>query len=52
MVLVAADPEQSPDHPMNVDPAAATAVSVTVLPDAKVAEQVVPQSTPAGTLDT
>jgi hypothetical protein len=41
-------PEQSPLHPEKVEPASAVAVNVTVLPDAKLAEQLAPQLTPAG----
>src|SRR4051812_45506807 len=46
-------PEQPPPlHPVNVEPAAAFAVSVTVVPFAKLEEQVAPQATPAGVLET
>jgi hypothetical protein len=45
-------PLQFPVQPVNVDPAAAVAVSVTVVPGAKVAEQVAPQLIPAGLLVT
>jgi hypothetical protein len=45
-------PEQSPDHPANVLPAAAVAVSVTCVPGARLTEQVAPQSIPAGLLVT
>ena len=41
-------PEQPPDQPANVDPAAATAVRVTEDPAAKWAEHVAPQLIPAG----
>src|SRR6185437_14493342 len=37
-----------PDHPANVKPEAAAAESVTLVPSAKLAEQVAPQSIPAG----
>jgi len=37
-----------PDHPAKVKPEAATAESVTLVPEAKEAEQVAPQSMPAG----
>ena len=45
-------PEQSPDHPANVLPAAAVAVRVTCVPGAKPTEQVEPQSIPTGLLVT
>jgi len=45
-------PEQSPDQPAKVEPAAADAVNVTTVPELNAAEQVVPQSMPAGTLVT
>ena len=45
-------PEQSPDHPAKVLPAAGVAVSVTAVPFAKLAEQFAPQSIPAGLLVT
>ncbi len=45
-------PEQAPLQPANVDPALATAVSVTVVPLAKAAEQMEPQLIPAGELVT
>jgi hypothetical protein len=38
----------APAHPLKVEPDAADAVSVTVEPSEKVAEQVEPQSIPAG----
>ena len=41
-------PEQAPDHPVKVEPAAGVAVSVTVVPLAMPAEQVTPQEIPAG----
>ena len=41
-------PEQSPLQPVKFEPASAAAVSVTVLPDVKTAEQVVPQLIPGG----
>ncbi len=41
-----------PLHPLKNEPDAAVAVSVTLAPLAKVAEQVRPQSMPAGTLVT
>ena len=41
-------PTQAPDQPANVDPTSAAAVSVTVAPLPKLAEQVVPQLIPAG----
>src|SRR4051812_35128712 len=46
-------PEQpAPDQPVNVDPAAEVAVSVTCVPLANPAEHVAPQLIPAGELDT
>src|ERR671937_186694 len=45
-------PVQSPLQPVKVEPASAVAVSVTVVPSAKEAEQVAPQSMPAGELVT
>src|ERR687888_339247 len=45
-------PVQAPLQPVNVEPAAAVAVSVTVVPSGKEAEQVAPQSIPAGELVT
>jgi len=45
-------PEQSPDQPMNLEPAAALAVSVTGVPPLNCAVQVVPQLIPAGELVT
>src|SRR5947208_12076322 len=41
-------PEQAPDHPLNVTPAAGEAVSVTGAPTAKAAEHVPGQLMPAG----
>ena len=43
---------QAPLQPMKLEPAAATAVSVTVAPFVKSASQVAPQSMPAGPLVT
>jgi hypothetical protein len=45
---VVLEPEQSEDHPVNADPAAAVAVSVTRVPSPKFAEHVDPQLMPAG----
>jgi hypothetical protein len=45
-------PVHAPVHPPNDEPVAAAAVSVTVVPPAKLAEQVVPQLMPAGLLVT
>lgn len=45
-------PEQSPDQPAKVDPAAGVAVRTTLVPEAKVAEHVVPQLMPVGELAT
>ena len=46
-------PEQPPpDQPPNVEPAAGLAVSVTIVPSSNDAEQVEPQSIPAGLLVT
>jgi hypothetical protein len=42
----------APVHPVNVEPAAAAALSATVAPSEKVAEQEAPQSIPAGELVT
>lgn len=42
------DPVQSPPHPVNVDPIAGAAVSVTDEPVRKRAEHVAPHETPAG----
>jgi hypothetical protein len=41
-------PEQSPDHPENVDPEAGAALSVTIEPALKDAEQFEVQARPAG----
>ena len=41
-------PLQAPDHPVNCEPSAAVAVSVTVVPSTYDAVQVPPQLTPAG----
>src|SRR5215208_1194657 len=45
-------PEQSPDQPVKLSPDAGVAVRVTSVPSAKLAEQVAPQSIPAGLLVT
>jgi hypothetical protein len=45
-------PEQAPLQPVKVEPDAAVAVNVTVVPALNVAEQVVPQLIPAGELVT
>jgi hypothetical protein len=45
---VAIGPVQSPDQPVNADPAAWVAVSVTRVPSPKLAEHVDPQLIPAG----
>ena len=45
-------PVQSPDHPVKLSPDAGVAVRVTSVPPAKLAEQVEPQSIPAGLLVT
>src|SRR5437764_8448591 len=45
-------PLQAPLQPVKVEPAAAVAVSVTDVPEANAAEQVAPQSIPAGELVT
>ncbi len=45
-------PEHAPDHPANSEPLAGVAVSVTLVPSVKLAEQVLPQSMPAGLLVT
>jgi hypothetical protein len=45
-------PVQAPDHPANVDPEAAVAVSVTDVPLLKFAVQVAPQLIPEGLLVT
>ena len=41
-----------PLQPVNVEPAAGVAVKVTAVPLANAAEQVAPQETPAGALET
>src|SRR5258705_9783005 len=45
-------PEHAPVQPVNVEPEAAVAVSVTLAPWLKFAVQVAPQLTPAGVLAT
>jgi len=45
-------PAHAPDHPANVDPAVAVAVSVTDVPLGKLAEHVEPQLIPEGLLVT
>jgi hypothetical protein len=47
-VQVSPVPVQSPDQPMNVEPAAAAAVRVISSPGSKTAEHVAPQSMPTG----
>ena len=44
--------EHAPDQPVNVEPGAGLAMSVTLVPETKVALQVLPQSMPAGPLVT
>jgi hypothetical protein len=53
-VQVVAVPAEAhaPIHPWKTEPVAGDATSVTLLPLAKLAEQVVPQLTPAGVLVT
>lgn len=51
-VQVAAVPEQAPLQPEKVEPLAGAAVSVTDVPPSKFAEQVAPQSIPAGEEET
>src|SRR6185437_12941713 len=46
VIVQAPLPEQAPDQPANVKPEAAAAESVTLVPSAKLAEQVAPQSIP------
>jgi hypothetical protein len=48
VTVQAAVPVQAPDHPTNVDPAIAVAVRVTLASPGYEAEQVAPQSIPAG----
>ena len=43
---------QAPLQPVNVEPASGVAVNVTIVPDVNEAEQVAPQSIPAGELVT
>lgn len=45
-------PEHAPVHPEKTDPVAGVAVSVTAVPELKVAVQVEPQLTPAGAEET
>jgi hypothetical protein len=52
VTLQVAVPVQAPDHPANVEPAFAAAVSVTAVPLLKLALQVDPQLIPAGLLVT
>jgi len=42
------EPLQGPDHPVKVDVASAVGVNVTIVPSAKLAEQVPPHAMPAG----
>jgi hypothetical protein len=44
-------PEHAPLHPPKTEPIAGAAVKATVVPSANMAEQVVPQLTPAGVLE-
>lgn len=44
----AAVPVQAPVHPVKVEPTVGVAVNVTIVPATKLAEQVTPQSRPAG----
>jgi hypothetical protein len=46
------EPEHAPDQPVKVDPDDGVAVNVTTEPEAKLAEQIAPQFTPAGVLVT
>ena len=48
VTVQAAVPAQAPLQPVKVDPVPAAAVMVTLVPKAKLALQVAPQSTPAG----
>ena len=52
VTLQAPVPVQAPPQPVNTDPAAAIALSVTAVPDVNVAEHVAPQLIPAGLLVT
>jgi hypothetical protein len=49
-VQVLAVPVHAPPQPAKVLPLVATAVSVTLVPDVRLAEQVLPQEIPAGLL--
>ena len=51
-VQVADEPAQAPLQPVKLEPAAATAVSVTLAPFAKSSSQVAPHTMPAGLLVT
>src|SRR6185437_1121380 len=48
VIVQAPLPEQAPDQPAKVKPETAAAESVTLVPEAKEAEQALPQSMPAG----
>lgn len=48
----AALPLQAPDQPVNTEPEAGVAARLTIVPEAKLAEHVVPQLSPAGELET
>jgi len=48
VIVQAPLPEQAPDQPAKAKPEAAAAESVTLVPEAKEAEQALPQSMPAG----
>ncbi len=52
IVTVQVVPEQTPWYPLKVEPVAAVAFKVTLVPSAKTKEQVVPQLMPAGVLVT